>query len=149
MKNFKNYFLSIFLILLISAIIPFILGQVILYISNYIHSGTVPTKHFIVNTIVVSIEIASSILLIMALHLTFKKDIWVYIIYFMIVFVLMISNNVYISMPLSINLLAADGQGYYVTFGLPLWIGRIFIISIFAMFFNYSITRFIRKYEEQ
>lgn len=143
-KDEKKYFYSALLLLSIANIVPFFIGQSLALLLNYFHSGTVPIMLFIVNIMIVSMEIVVAILLAMTFSLVLKKDILAYLIYFITTITLLVTNNVYIALPLTISILE-EPSGYYITFDLPLWIGRIILLTISGILFHFAVKKIISK----
>lgn len=141
-KDAKRYFYATLLLLNLVNIVPFIIGQLLVLIFNYLYSGTIPIMLFLVNIFIVSIEIIIAISLLMTLSLILRKNLLVYLIYFMVTFSLLILNNVYVSIPLSMNILGT--QEYYITFSPPLWLGRIILLVISGLLFNVTVNKFIK-----
>lgn len=131
--NMYKYFFSAFLVFWLSTVIPFIIGGTLALLFNYVQTSWAPMSLFVVNICIVSMELAAAILIAMALNLLIKKNVLVYLGYFMITLLLMISNNVYIALPLTSSLL--ETQGYYRTFSAPLWIGRIILVIVSMLLF--------------
>ncbi|WP_251862330.1 hypothetical protein [Clostridium sp. Marseille-Q2269] len=142
-KDSKIYFYSALMLLSFAHIVPFILGQLLVLVINYLYFGTVPIKLFLVNIIIVSIEIVVSNLLAMSLNLIIKNKVLVYLSYFIIITTLLVINNVYVSIPLNISIL--ESEGFYITFAYPLWIGRIILIIISGILFHYAVKKIVSE----
>ncbi len=139
-KNVKNYLYSAFILLCLTHILSFVIGGAISMAINYLHFGVLPIKLIIVHTLIVSMEIISSVFLSMSLILLLKNRVLALTIYIIVLTVLMIANNIYISLPLPVSLT----QDYYETFALPLWIGRIILLGFSAALFYFASKRFLR-----
>lgn len=138
----KDIFASFFVIT-ISNIVAFICGQSLLLLLNYIKYNQVIVSLFFVNIIVVSCEIATAVFLVMALRLILKKNILVYGMFSIIVFFSILINNVFVSIPLTIRILGADENGYYLTYGLNLWIGRMILLLLAYLLFGFGQSKFL------
>lgn len=136
-QNPYKYFCCFLMTLSLANIIPFIIGQLTAYV---VYSGHI--QILVVNLFIVSIEIVVSVLLSMSFVLLIKKDILVYASYYILVFISMVLNNIYIAFPLTINLL--EDQEYYITFGIDLWIGRIVLFVCSLIFFVFALKRFVK-----
>lgn len=138
-KNIQNYLYSAFLLLCLTNIIPFIVGETVSLIINYIYFGSIPIELIIVHILIVSMEIISSVFLSMSLILMLKNRVLALTIYIIVLTVLMISNNIYLSLPLPMSLI----QDHYETFSISLWIGRIILLGISVAIFHIARIRFI------
>lgn len=135
----KQYFRSIVVLLCIVNIIPFIMGQVLAAIIHIIHNGTFPGTLWLVNLVIVSLEIVTVVLLEVSLVIALKKTLLVCTFYYVIIFFLLVSNNIYSSIPLSISLL--ETKEYYYTFAYPLWLGKILQVLAGYIIFVVSYRR--------
>jgi hypothetical protein len=142
-RDVKKYFYSTFILLSLVNIVPFILGQTLSLFVNYLYYGNIPIILFLVNILIVSMEIEISILLTMTLSLVLKKNVLVYLLYFITITILLVVSNVYISIPLNISIL--EDEAYYITFDLPLWIGRIILMAICGILFHFAIKKIVDK----
>lgn len=140
-KNVKKYLYSAFILLCLTHILSFVVGGIISMAINYFYYGVLPMKLIIVHTLIVSMEIISSVFLSMSLILILKNRVLALTIYIIVLTVLMISNNIYISLPLPMSLT----EDYYETFALPLWIGRMILLGVSAVLFYISSKRFIES----
>lgn len=138
-KNIKNYLYSVFILLCLTHIISFVIGGAISYTINYLYFGVLPIKLIIVHTLIFSMEIISSVFLSMSLIIIFKNRVLALAIYIIVLTILMISSNIYLSLPLPMSLT----QDYYETFAPSLWVGRIILMVISAVLFCFASKRFI------
>lgn len=123
-------------------------GQFISLLVNLLLGGKIFVQLFFVNLLVVSMEIIASILLTMGFRMLFVKDMVVYGVYYALIVFFLIFNNVYISIPLTINILGIEEQGYYLSFDKALWIGRIILILIGMIIYKLGVKRFERNISE-
>ncbi|MBR6402658.1 MAG: hypothetical protein IKS48_04680 [Eubacterium sp.] len=140
--NIKNEIYSYFFAGMISFGILFLSGQIIGTVINLVLGGKIFPILLGANILVVSLEYATAVLLLMGLRLLFIKDIVVYGILYVVIFISMMTNNVFVSMPLSINILGVGNQEYYVDFRPGLWIGRLVLLSISVVVFKLGIYKF-------
>lgn len=141
-KDLKMDVYASFWVISLSNIFAFLLGQILLLLVNYYVHEEIILSLFLVNALIVSIEIMTAVLLVMALRLLLKKNILVYGIFTLIVFFSIAINNVFVSLPLTIRILGADENGYYLTYGINLWIGRIFLLSMSYSLFRFGLKKF-------
>ena len=133
---------------IIMLVVGFVSGQFLAFIINFLLGGKVYIELFLVNIVIVIAHISVAILLIMGLRMLFVKDIVVYGIYYVWIFVSLISGNVYVSMPLTIRIVGIEEQGYYVTFGKELWLGRVLLIILALFIYKIGVSRFEHKISE-
>ena len=141
-KNIKTEIYSIFCVDSLVNIGAFLIGQVILLGINIVKAPQVYIQLWGVNLIIVTMEILISLLLIMGLRLLLKKDILVFCVFFIIVIFSIASNNILLGIPLTMNMVGISSQGYYVTFGKELWIGRIILFLVAFFIFKLGIKYF-------
>lgn len=128
LKNEKQFYLYLMLMLYGATIIPFLIGQG-LYLGLSMWMGNfISMKLWLVNIAVVMCEILITLNLSAALNLFLKKDILVYITYYLMVFTMMVTGNVYVTLPLTMSVLGTEG--YYYSFDAPLWIGRCILLAL-------------------
>lgn len=131
----------------------FIFGQIIAMIINALLGGKVYIGLVLANMAIVSAQIVVAVLLIMGLRMIFIKDIAVYGIYYVFIFVSVLSENVYVSMPITIKIAGEEvggyynsfGNGYYVSFGKELWIGRLLLLLIAFLIYKIGVNRFCNR----
>ncbi|WP_066495550.1 hypothetical protein [Abyssisolibacter fermentans] len=141
-KDIKTEIYRIVLLISITNISAFIIGQLLVLVINYIYFGEVNVCLFFVNLAIVSLEIIICIIFVIGLRLLFKKDILVFGIFYLIILILLIINNVFVTIPLTIKILGLGGQGYYITYDPELWLGRIILLSISFIILKLSLQRF-------
>ncbi len=139
-KDVKTDIFGTFWIICISNIVAFSIGQSTLLLINFLYFQVVYLSLFFVNLAVVSMEIIICTLLVMSLRLLFKKDIFIIGIFIIIIFTSIAVNNVYISIPLTIKIL--EGEAYYLTYGMDLWLGRIFLLCSSFVIFIIGLKKF-------
>ncbi len=142
-KDIKAYFFNTFIVLSLINIIPFIIGSSLSFFINQLYGGVAPPKAFLVNLIIVSLEIISAILIGMSIVLLVKKTILVYLIYIIVIVGLTFADNIYIS-PVIFSSLLAKGD-YYTTFSFPLWLGRFIVLSLGIVTYKVSLNIFMKK----
>lgn len=135
----KQYFRSIVVLLCIVNIVPFFMGQVLVAFVHVIHNGTIPGTLWLVNLVIVSLEIVTVVLLEVSLVIALKKTLLVCTFYYVIIFLLLVTNNIYTSIPLTISLL--ETKEYYYTFSYPLWLGKILQVLAGCIIFELSYRR--------
>ncbi|SHH27289.1 hypothetical protein SAMN02744040_01438 [Tepidibacter thalassicus DSM 15285] len=59
----------------------------------------------------------------------------------MIIMLMITINNVFITMPLTIKILGIGGEGYYITYGWQLWVGRIILLVMSYIAFRLSTNK--------
>lgn len=144
-KNIRQEINSYFWSCMSMIVILFWSGQILSFLVNIILGGEICIKLFIVNLIIVSIQIIAVTLFVMGLRMLFIKDIVIYGVYYVTILVSLISGNVYFSIPLTINIVGIQEQGYYVTFGYALWIGRVISIFIGMIVYILGVKKFERE----
>lgn len=128
LKNEKRFYCSLMLVLYGAAVVPFLLGQGLFLGLSLWMGSFISIKLWLVNIVVVLCEILITLNLSAALNLFLKKNMLVYIAYYLVLFTMMVTDNVYVGLPLTMSIL--DSQGYYYTFSAPLWIGRLILLTI-------------------
>ena len=128
LKNEKRFFITLMLVLYGATVVPFILGQVLFLGLSLWMGSFISIKLWLVNLGIVLCEIVISLNLAVALNFLLKKDILVYVAYYLFIFTCMVTDNVYVALPLNMRVL--DTQGYYYSFGAPLWIGRLIGLAV-------------------
>ncbi len=128
LKNEKRFYFALMLVLYGAAVIPFLLGQGLFLGLSLWMGSFISIKLWLVNLVIVTCEIFITINLSAALNLFLKKNMLVYVTYYLVLFTLMVTDNVYVALPLNMSIL--DTQGYYFSFGAPLWIGRLILLSV-------------------
>lgn len=123
----------------------FIFGQIIAMIINALLGGKVYIGLVLANMAIVSAQIVVAVLLIMGLRMIFIKDIAVYGIYYVWLFVSLISESVYISMTITIKIAGIDAMGYYYSLGKELWIGRLLLIVASLFVYKIGVNRFCNR----
>lgn len=101
----------------------------------------------IVNFFIVSLQIVISILFVMGLRMYFKKNLLVFGLFYLTIMVMITINNVFITMPLTIKILGIAGEGYYITYGWQLWVGRVILLLISYLAFRLSMIRLNKEWE--
>lgn len=143
-KNIKQEMYSYLLTNMIVNIGAFLSGQLIASVVNIMLGGEIFVKLLVANFLIVSMEITAAILFIMAFRMIFRKDIVVYGVYYVLIIASLIWSNVYVSIPLTINIVGIEEQAYYVSFGKALWIGRIILVLSGSLFFILGAGKFER-----
>jgi hypothetical protein len=146
-KDIKKEIYGTTLLCIIVNVAALFVGQIILLIINYIYYGKVFLPLSIVNFCVVSLQIVISILFVMSLRMYFKKNLLVFGIYYLMIMAMITINNVFITMPLTIKIVGIGGEGYYMTFGWQLWIGRIILLVISYIAFRLSTNRLNKEWK--
>lgn len=147
-KKIKDEIYTIFFSIIWSNVAFFLIGQILSLVINAI-MGKIYLLLWIVNIITVILEMIICILFVMGIRMLFEKDIIVFTLFYLMVLTSIISNNVFISMPLTMNIVGIKEQGFYVSFGMELWIGRIFLLVIAFIIFNLGIKRYEKLREFQ
>lgn len=122
---------------IIVLVMGFICGQFLAMIINFLLGGKVYIELLLVNMAVVIAQIAFAVFFVMGLRMIFIKDIAVYGIYYSFLLVSLLSESVYISMPITIKIAGDEAMGYYYSYGKELWIGRLLLLV--AAFLTYRI----------
>lgn len=135
----KKYFNSILVVLAGSNILLFTVGQ----IFSYLNTKSIPFSLFIVNLCIVSLECIIAIQIFMTIRLWLRKTILTYIVYLGVIFLSLMLNNVFISLPLNINIL--ETEGYYYTYGWQLWIGRVVLFLVSNAFYQIVLQSVIKS----
>lgn len=138
LKNEKRFFYAVLAMLGAACLIPFVLGQVVLLGYSHLMGDFIDYKLWLVNLCIVSCETVITICLSAGLILYLRKNTLVYTAYYLIVFSLLVINNIYVSIPLSMSLL--ESEGYYLSFAQPLWTGRALLITLSLAFVLRAIT---------
>ena len=120
----------------------FICGQFLAMIINSLLGGRVYIGLLLVNMAVVSTQIAFAVFFIMGLRMIFIKDIAVYGIYYVFLLASLLSESVYISMPITIKIAGDEAMGYYYSFGKELWIGRLLLLIVAFLTYRIGEKRF-------
>lgn len=144
LKNIRMYFHSIYIVLILSTVIPYIIGQVLLGLRIHLKNGNLELRIIFMNSLVVILEIAAALFLVIGIYLLIKKDLISQILYICIIMGLLMCNSVYFALPISINIM--ETQGYYMTFGLPLWIGRGIILALCIGVYWVALRRFEKQF---
>lgn len=147
-KDIRNEVLGSAFLCIIVNIIALFIGQALLLGINYIYYGKVYWILSTVNFILVSLEISSSVLLVMSLRMLFKKDLMVYGLIYLILMTMVVINNVFVTMPLTIKIVGIGSQGYYLTYGWQLWAGRFIILSASYIIFMLAIKKFKDEWKD-
>lgn len=130
-------------------ILFFFAGQLLLFTINIICIHQMQIRLWVVNLIIVSLEIVISQLLVMGLRLLFKKDILVFGMYFLLIITSLVINNVFICFPLTIHIVGFGSLEYYITFGKELWLGRILLLLLAGITFKAGITKLKISYKKE
>lgn len=146
-KDIKKEVYGSALLCIIVNVVAFFIGHIILLGINYIYYGKVLWSLSIVNFIIVSFEIVISILLTMSFRMCFKKNIFVFGFFYLIILAMLTLNNVFITMPLTIKILGIGGEAYYITYGWQLWVGRFTLLVISYVSFRLSIIKLNKELE--
>lgn len=136
---------GIALICIIVNVVALFIGQIFLLIINFIYYGKVLFTLFVVNFIIVSLEIVISTLIQISLRLYFKKNIFVFGIFYIFIIAMLMINNVFVTIPLTIKILGIGGESYYTTYGWQLWFGRAILLIISYGAFRLSINKFKKE----
>ncbi len=140
-KDLKKEIYGTALLCIIVNVAALFVGQIILLVINFIYYGKVLLSLSLVNFTIVSLQIIISILLVMSLRLRFKKNLLVFGLFYLIILTLITVNNVFITLPLTIKILGIGGEGYYITYGWQLWVGRVILLGIVYVAFRLSADR--------
>lgn len=135
----KKYFNSILVVLAGSNILLFAVGQ----IFSYLNIKSIPFSLFIVNLCIVSLECIIAIQIFMTIRLWLRKTILTYIVYLGVIFLSLMLNNVFVSLPLNINIL--ETEGYYYTYGWQLWFGRVVLFLVSNAFYQIVLQSVIKS----
>ncbi len=146
-KDLKNEIYGTALLCIIVNVAALFVGQIILLIINFIYYGKVLLPLSLVNLTIVSLQIIISILLVMSLRLRFKKNLLVFGLFYLIILTLITVNNVFITLPLTIKILGIGGEGYYITYGWQLWVGKVILLGIVYVAFRLSADRLGREWK--
>ncbi|SHH27064.1 hypothetical protein [Tepidibacter thalassicus] len=140
-RDIKKEIYGSALLCIIVNVVALFIGQFILLIINYIYYRKVLLTLSIVNFIIVSLQIVISILFVMSLRMYFKKNLLVFGLFYLIIMLMITINNVFITMPLTIKILGIGGEGYYITYGWQLWVGRIILLVMSYIAFRLSTNK--------
>lgn len=123
-------------------IVFFILGQLLLLVLNIVNSKEFFFSLWATNIGIVSLEIIVCTLFIMGLRLLLRKDIIVFPLFLVYILWSITKNNVFYSLPLTMNIVGITEQRYYVMLGKELWIGRFILLIIGGIFFKIGLEKF-------
>lgn len=144
-KDIKNEIYGSALLCIVVNIVALFIGHIILLIINYIYYKKVLLTLSIVNFIIVSLQIIISTLFVMSLRMYFKKNLLVFGLFYLTIITMIAVNNVFITMPLTIRILGIGGEGYYITYGWQLWVGRVILFLIAWVLFRITINKLDRE----
>lgn len=147
LKNEKQFFFYLMLVLYGATVVPFLLGQSLYFCLSFYTGNFISVKLWLINMLLVMFEILITINLSAALNLFIKKNMLVYISYYLIIFTMMITGNVYTALPMTMKIL--ETQQYYYTFGVPLWIGRFMLLVISTVVLYLGVRFFLGRGQEK
>lgn len=141
--NQKAFFINFFIVLILSNIVPFILFSSLSIIFNHLVAGfrfstTIPFVLFIM-----TLQIILTLILAITLFMLFKKNSFTYLLYLVMISLLGLSDNVYLSLPLTARITTTYGHFYRVSS--DLLYSRIFILLVLLIIFLFSLNRFTVK----
>ncbi len=138
-KDVASYiYRSIILVCVINNVL-FTLSNMMLLLIQIIWNKPVYLELFFKNLIIVNIGIIVSLVLITVFRLLFKKDIFVYTLYYLFVLLTIVINSKYIALPLTARTYQLESDFF------TLFMGRLVLFIISFILLKIGVKKFIRE----
>lgn len=124
----------------------FAVGQGIFSLINYAVCRVVLIDFIIENTFIVFMEICTVLLIMMVLILKFKKDIFVFTIYYSLIVISLMINEVYVTIPLTVKILGNVLLGYSNNYGFLLWFSRMYLLAASYFLYKFVLIKFNKQF---